>query len=215
MPDQSVSAFAPQSVTIIQNGASSGARGPSGAKDGFSFGDFIDTINPLHHIPVVGQVYRALTGDKISDTARMAGGGLYAGPLGIGIAAASIALRKDDAATPLGPTQDDAPSDATPQQPSNAPQPNAQSPLSQSMANYEAISQKYWTQSNLNTLAQSFGLKAPDSAEVASDQTLTPQPVPQVSKAEPLDGPERPNSAVYSQMLANLQKFEATQTPTR
>ena len=31
--------------------------------DGFSFGDILDLINPLQHIPIVGTIYRAVTGD--------------------------------------------------------------------------------------------------------------------------------------------------------
>ncbi len=55
-------------------------------EDGFTFGDLIDLINPLHHIPIVGTIYRALTGDQIAPGARMAGGVLYGGALGLGAA---------------------------------------------------------------------------------------------------------------------------------
>ncbi len=48
-----------------------------------SFGDLIDVINPLQHIPVVGNLYRGLTGDTISGPARVAGATLYGGPLGM------------------------------------------------------------------------------------------------------------------------------------
>lgn len=48
-----------------------------------TFSDFIDTINPLQHIPVVAQIYRHLTGDTISPAARVAGGALYGGPIGL------------------------------------------------------------------------------------------------------------------------------------
>ena len=34
-------------------------------KDGFTFFDFLDVINPLQHIPVVSTLYRSLTGDEI------------------------------------------------------------------------------------------------------------------------------------------------------
>lgn len=52
------------------------------AKDAMSFGDLIDTINPLQHIPLVSSIYRELTGDTISNQARIAGGALYGGPIG-------------------------------------------------------------------------------------------------------------------------------------
>lgn len=57
-------------------------------KSGFSFGDFIDVINPLQHIPGVAEIYRSVTNDRISDDARKAGNVLYGfalgGPVGVG-----------------------------------------------------------------------------------------------------------------------------------
>lgn len=50
--------------------------------DGLSFADLLDVLNPLQHLPVIGDLYRSLTGDQISPGARMAGGTLYGGPLG-------------------------------------------------------------------------------------------------------------------------------------
>jgi hypothetical protein len=44
-----------------------------------AFDTFIDTINPLQHLPIVGSIYRGLTGDDINPVARMAGGGLFGG----------------------------------------------------------------------------------------------------------------------------------------
>lgn len=57
------------------------------------FGDFIDVINPLQHIPVVGMVYRKLTGDTISPQAQFMGGALFGGPIGAAIALADVAVR--------------------------------------------------------------------------------------------------------------------------
>ena len=56
---------------------------PLFGKDGFTFSDFLDIINPLQHIPIVSTVYRAITGDKIDPGARLAGGGLFGGPIGL------------------------------------------------------------------------------------------------------------------------------------
>ena len=47
-----------------------------------SFGDFLDIINPLQHIPIVGTIYRAITGDEISPSASIFGDFLFGGPLG-------------------------------------------------------------------------------------------------------------------------------------
>ncbi|CAA7621226.1 hypothetical protein [Magnetospirillum sp. SS-4] len=48
-----------------------------------SFWDFLDVINPLQHIPIVNSVYRELTGDKIGVGARLVGGTLFGGPIGL------------------------------------------------------------------------------------------------------------------------------------
>ena len=48
-----------------------------------SFGDFIDMINPLQHIPVASSVYRAITGDTINPISRIAGDILYGGAFGV------------------------------------------------------------------------------------------------------------------------------------
>ena len=47
-----------------------------------SFGDFLDLINPLHHIPIIGTIYRAITGDEIGGPAKILGGLLFGGPIG-------------------------------------------------------------------------------------------------------------------------------------
>src|SRR3546814_13010283 len=52
-------------------------------KEGFSFGDFLDIINPLQHIPIVSPIYRAITGDTIQPGSRIAGDTLFGGPIGL------------------------------------------------------------------------------------------------------------------------------------
>lgn len=66
---------------------------PFWGEDGFSFDDLVDLVNPLHHIPLVGSVYRALTGDQIAAGPRILGGALFAGgPVGAAVAAAGNAV---------------------------------------------------------------------------------------------------------------------------
>lgn len=55
----------------------------------FSFWDVLDVINPLQHIPILSTLYRESTGDTISAAANIAGGTLFGGPIGGGVAAAS------------------------------------------------------------------------------------------------------------------------------
>lgn len=48
----------------------------------FGFGDLVDMVNPLQHIPIVGHVYRHVTGDEIRPISKIMGGTLYGGPAG-------------------------------------------------------------------------------------------------------------------------------------
>ena len=43
----------------------------------FGFGDLIDIVNPLQHVPIVATIYRNLTGDQIGMAPRMIGGALW------------------------------------------------------------------------------------------------------------------------------------------
>lgn len=64
-------------------------------KDGFSFGALIDIINPLQHIPVVGTVYRSLTGDTIGPASRIAGGTLFGGVFGLIASSIDTAVKEE------------------------------------------------------------------------------------------------------------------------
>ena len=45
----------------------------------FGFGDLVDMVNPLHHIPLVGHIYREVTGDQIRPIAQIIGGAVFGG----------------------------------------------------------------------------------------------------------------------------------------
>ena len=51
-------------------------------RDGFSFSDLIDIINPLQHIPLVSTLYREITGDAIDPLSKLVGSTLYGGSIG-------------------------------------------------------------------------------------------------------------------------------------
>lgn len=54
--------------------------------DGFTFGDVLDVVNPLQHIPVVDTLYRDWAGDEIAHGPRVLGDGLFGlGLLGTGL----------------------------------------------------------------------------------------------------------------------------------
>jgi hypothetical protein len=64
----------------------------------FSFHDFLSAINPLQYLPVVGTIYRAVTGDTIPETLRDLGSmlvsGLLGGPIGLGINIGTLVAEK-------------------------------------------------------------------------------------------------------------------------
>ena len=76
-------------VTVTTKAASPAEAGAFG-DDGLTFGDVLDVLNPLHHIPVLGNIYRKISGDTIAPAARIGGGALFGGPLGAAVAAATV-----------------------------------------------------------------------------------------------------------------------------
>ena len=62
--------------------------------DGFTFGDILDLINPLQHLPVISTLYREMTGDDISSGARILGSGLFGGLTGFFAAVFNTALEE-------------------------------------------------------------------------------------------------------------------------
>jgi hypothetical protein len=56
---------------------------------GLSFHDVLSALNPLQYLPVIGTIYRAVTGDVIPEGLRRLGSmlvsGLLGGPIGLGI----------------------------------------------------------------------------------------------------------------------------------
>lgn len=79
--------ISPQPPVAAQPLAAAPAALPDGAvkdgvwqsADGFSFGDLVDILNPLQHLPIVGMVYREITGDNIGAGAKLLGGTLFGG----------------------------------------------------------------------------------------------------------------------------------------
>ena len=72
-----VEAEEPKSRTA-QTPPANGAQGFSLWQNGdFGFGDLIDMINPLQHLPIVSTIYRNLSGDQIGIGPRVIGGALW------------------------------------------------------------------------------------------------------------------------------------------
>jgi hypothetical protein len=78
--------FDPPSPAVAQG--ASGAPASSVDDSGFSFHDLLSIVNPLQHLPVIGTLYRAITGDTIKTPEKIAGDALYGGLWG---AVASVA----------------------------------------------------------------------------------------------------------------------------
>jgi hypothetical protein len=77
----------------VASRASAPPQGRDGEKQGMSFWDALDVINPFQHIPVVNKIYQAVTGDTIKAPARLAGAALFFGPVGLAVAAADEVVR--------------------------------------------------------------------------------------------------------------------------
>jgi hypothetical protein len=70
------------------------AAAPSEKDDSFGFGDIVDMINPLQHIPLVNLAYRHVTGDEIKPVAKVIGGTVFSGPVGAASALVDLGLKE-------------------------------------------------------------------------------------------------------------------------
>ncbi len=141
--DRSSMNLAPASYAPAAAPGSSSASKARTWQDGdtTSFRDILAIVNPLQHIPVVGTVYRALTGDSIATMPSIIGGTLFGGPVGLVLSLASNAFKSETGMDPgetvvaslFGPGSQ--PAADTPQmaQASAAPQPVVPPPAPRSL----------------------------------------------------------------------------------
>jgi hypothetical protein len=70
---------------------------PDDDSDETSFSHVLSDLNPLQYLPVVGTIYRAVTGDRIPEPMRLMGSfvasGLLGGPVGFAISAGSALVQ--------------------------------------------------------------------------------------------------------------------------
>ena len=86
---------APTQTAAKTDAAKTAAPQTASTNSGDSFwGDVLDVVNPLQHLPVVSTIYRAVTGDKIGDVEKVAGDTLYGGPMGLVTSLADVAFEK-------------------------------------------------------------------------------------------------------------------------
>ena len=88
------SATSAKDAPKVDNGEEAGGFKLFG-DDGFTFLDFLDIINPLQHIPIIGTLYRQMTGDTLDPGSRVIGGTLFLGPFGTVASLANVII--DDA----------------------------------------------------------------------------------------------------------------------
>ena len=87
-----------EDLTNSQNAPLTSNQAPLFGDDGFTFKDMLDIINPLQNIPIINSFYRQLTGDEIDRGSRLAGGTLYGGPIGLGLAVMDESLKENTGA---------------------------------------------------------------------------------------------------------------------
>jgi len=87
-PEVPVEAFSLQPEQPTKRDAGFEAFG----EDGFTVLDAIDIVNPLQQLPLIGTIYRELTGDTLDPFSRMAGSTLYFGPIGAAASAANVVM---------------------------------------------------------------------------------------------------------------------------
>ena len=100
--------MAPSSVSAPsdQPAAASAAPAPKPPAPGLRFTDVLSALNPLQYLPVVGTIYRAVTGDTIPEALRLGGSllvsGLISGPIGI---VTTVAMEIAEKVTGIDPDQ--------------------------------------------------------------------------------------------------------------
>jgi hypothetical protein len=78
-----------ESVAVTAN--KTGAPGEPVKSESF-FHHLLDVINPLQHLPVIGTIYRAITGEHIGSVEKIAGDTLYGGMWGAISSVADVAF---------------------------------------------------------------------------------------------------------------------------
>ena len=84
----------------------------------FGFGDLVDIVNPLQHIPVVSNLYRAVTGDNIRPSSDIIGKAIYGGLAGAASGLANVIIKHETGRNVMehavAMVQDTSPAIATP-----------------------------------------------------------------------------------------------------
>ena len=82
----------PVSQTAASNATSTASSDTNGNQHESFFHHLLDIVNPLQHLPVIGTIYRAVTGEHIGAVEKIAGDTLYGGLWGAVSSVADVAL---------------------------------------------------------------------------------------------------------------------------
>jgi predicted RecA/RadA family phage recombinase len=97
MPVTQIGVHLPNLVGASPSGGGSGSEIVVKARPSM-FAELVDIANPLQHVPLVGDIYRAKSGDGISDGAKFAGhvaiGAAAGGPVGALVGAGVFLVEK-------------------------------------------------------------------------------------------------------------------------
>jgi hypothetical protein len=70
-------------------------------KDGLTFGDVLDAVNPLNHIPIISDLFASATGSAPSAASKLAGGALMGGPIGFVASLATVIFEQATGTSPV------------------------------------------------------------------------------------------------------------------
>lgn len=83
---------APVTPAATTDVAQVNAKPESGEKKESFFQHILDVINPLQHLPIIGTIYRAATGERLDPVEKIAGDAIYGGLWGAVTAVADVAF---------------------------------------------------------------------------------------------------------------------------
>jgi hypothetical protein len=75
-----------------ESAATQVSKAESGEKKESFFQHILDVINPLQHLPIIGTIYRAATGERLDPVEKIAGDAIYGGLWGAVTAVADVAF---------------------------------------------------------------------------------------------------------------------------
>ena len=83
---------APAPVPVVKVATADAAKAESGEKKESFFQHILDIVNPLQHLPIIGTIYRAATGERLDPVEKIGGSALYGGLWGAVTAVADVAF---------------------------------------------------------------------------------------------------------------------------